>query len=519
MSLALEVRRRSPASDDTVNRWIDRHGVDRLWAKDPTVWFDPPRDEVANRLGWLDLPIESRSLLGPIAHLAEQATAEGITDIVLCGMGGSSLAPEVFAASLPTADGSPRLTVADTTHPDHLLELRNGLDPTNTWWIVSSKSGGTLETLSLFRYFWDFASSSVSNPGRHFVAVTDAGSSLAALGEARDFRSVVLANPDVGGRYSALSAFGLVPAGIIGADLEQVLDHASAAAGACRTSTAENPGLAIGAVLGSIAADGLSGAYFTGSSIASSVPAWIEQLIAESTGKEGVGILPIAAGAISPPDAVLTVALGPTIPDTADIAIGYDDPHAVGAAMFVLEFATAVAGEALGINPFDQPDVQLAKTLAVEAMEGSGAGERVDYMTDPRRVAEALARNTEDAVYIAVQAFLAPSADTESALERLARTVSSRFNVPTTVGLGPRFLHSTGQLHKGGQPGGIYLQLIDEPHATLTVPEASYTFNTLIRAQAEGDASALHSRGRAVIPVNLGAEATRGIDDIARALR
>ena len=520
MTTSVSLSYRPEAIDTTLARWDSAGLMARLWSKDPTVWFDPPQPEIDDRLGWLDLPTSSRALAPTLSHLASQALAEGVTDVVLCGMGGSSLAPEVFARTLPVPDGHPTLTVIDTTHPDAVAAVTERTDPTTTWYLVSSKSGGTLETMSLFRHFWATARATVEDPGSHFLAITDPGSSLEQLAHERGFREVVLADPHVGGRYSALSAFGLVPAALIGADVDLLLDAGGRAAAACSAEIplATNPGFLVGAYLGSAAMAGRPIAHFHATNPATALPIWIEQLIAESTGKEGRGIVPVDGGPI-PRDAtdVVTVALGASPDPSAEVSIAFDDPYDVAGAMVILEIATAVAGEILGIHPFDQPDVQVAKTLAHRAM----SGDLEDAGSDPVLITAA---GTDDLIsgalgsaplYVSIQAYLPATAGSDQALDRMRTRITDATGRLVTVGYGPRFLHSTGQLHKGGPPGGLFIQVTDDPHTTVRVPETEFTFNELIAGQAAGDRAALAERDRTVVAISVAGDGNVGLQRLA----
>lgn len=506
--------------EEHVTRWRANNTVARIWNKDPTVWADPPVPEIADRLGWLDAPSTSRELVEPISRLHATAVSNGITDIVLCGMGGSSLAPEVYATTLPPAEGSPRLTVMDSTHPDAVRAVSGATEPETTWYVIASKSGGTVETMSLYRFFWQQASPTLTDVGKHFIAITDPGTSLEDLAAERGFRATVLADPEVGGRYSALTAFGLVPAGLIGADVAALLDTAGGIAKLCGPDTRleENPGFRIGALLAERARSGRDKAQFVASTPTEAVGIWIEQLIAESTGKHGVGIIPIDGGPLldgSPASTI--VGIGATPPDDADIRITVEHPHDLAAVMFVLEFATATAGEILGINPFDQPDVQLAKQLASRAMQGeleSSGVAPTDVADSPWVESLSDALETLTPSYIAIQAYIPQTPDNTSRLDVLRRKLSEAAGVYATIGFGPRFLHSTGQIHKGGPPGGIYLQIIDDTGGTLDVPGAGYTFNELIAGQARGDRAALADRDRTVIAVDLGRDRLSGLDSM-----
>jgi transaldolase/glucose-6-phosphate isomerase len=502
---------------EEADTWRSNGILQRLWSKDPTVWADPPVPEISDRLGWLDAPTASRALISEIGVLHAAAVEAGITDIVLCGMGGSSLAPEVFASALPLQVGSPKLTVIDSTHPATVAHVAAATRPETTWYIVASKSGGTIETMSLFRYFWKLAVEQLPEPGQHFIAITDPGTSLETLAAERGFRAVLLADPDVGGRYSALTAFGLVPTGLIGGDVHRLLDSAERAADLCGRDTPLefNPGFGIGVVLADRARGGVDKAQFLCTPPLETIAIWIEQLIAESTGKEGLGLVPIDGGPRLAGDrGATTVGIGTAPAPDVDIDISVDDPYEVAGVMFILEFATAVVGRCLGINPFDQPDVQLAKKLASTAMSGGlKADEAPPIHVLDGEWADSLATALADSSpsYISIQAYIPRTPDTEAALDGLRSVLSEVSDAFVTVGFGPRFLHSTGQLHKGGPSGGIYLQIVNDAGGPLEVPESDFTFNQLIEAQSRGDRAALTDRGRTVIAVNLGVDANEGV--------
>ncbi len=510
---------------DHANRWRAGQVLERLWNKDPTVWADPPIPETADRLGWLDAPRSSRTLLPAIESLHQQAVHEGITDIVLCGMGGSSLAPEVLSSTLPHDGSSPRLTVIDSTHPDAVSGVASATDAESTWYIIASKSGGTIETMSLFRYFWSRAVDQLSDPGSHFIAITDPGSSLETLAGERGFRTTVLADPDVGGRYSALTAFGLVPTGLIGGDVSRLLVGAEHAASMCGPTVPleDNPGFGIGVIFAVRASSGSDKAQFICTPPVETIGMWIEQLVAESTGKNGLGIVPIDGPPRLADDTDTTVVSvgGLPVSDVA-IALDLDDPYDVGGVMFILEFATSVAGRSLGINPFNQPDVQVAKKLAVAAMDsGLGSDGAPPFgLSDPQWIVSlqhALHRTTPS--YVSVEAYVPQTADSTARLTELRRTLTEGAGAHVTVGFGPRFLHSTGQLHKGGPPGGIHLQIIADTNDPLDIPEVGYTFNELIAAQAAGDRAALADRNRTVIAVNVGADCDTGLASMVKQVR
>jgi transaldolase / glucose-6-phosphate isomerase len=506
--------------DTEIARWSDADLMRRFWAKDPTVWFPGPTDEIANRLGWLDLPESSVAHVAEIESLASAARELGIHHVVLCGMGGSSLAPEVLSATLPTGPGYPDLIVLDSTHPDAIHDVTARIQPRSTWFVISSKSGSTLETRSFLEYFWDMVLQSEPSPGNQFIAITDPDSDLANLGHEREFRSVFLADPDVGGRYSALTHFGLVPAGLIGADIRSLLESARSARAMCGPDTPMtlNPGLQIGATMAVAAQQGRDKCRFIGTGPGEHFGVWVEQLIAESTGKSGTGIIPVDHGpSRDAPQDELVIAVGAENDGEADITINIVDPSDIGGAMFIMEFATAVAGEILGIHPFNQPDVQRAKELANEAMNGSLKSSTGPVSIRDPAIGDALESllATLDGSYVSIQAYLNPNRDTTTALGRLRSVVAAKTGLACTVGFGPRFLHSTGQLHKGGPPGGLFVQLVDEPIETIQVPHATFTFNELILGQAAGDRQALLDADRSLVSIDLGDARTEGVIAIA----
>lgn len=496
--------------DARLEAWDQSAFSTRLWDRDPTLWFDPPRDEITNRLGWLTPGV--REGLGPIKAFVAESTAEGLTDVVLLGMGGSSLAPEVFASVFRDIDG-PRLTILDSTHPDSVRRVITAVDPATTLFIVASKSGATLETLSFFRAMWRHVGAVVDDPGSRFVAITDPGSSLADLAIERGFRAVFLASPDVGGRFSALIEFGLVPAALIGVDVSRLLTSTDRAVFACGPDVApnRNPALRLGAALGEFALAGRDKVVFEPEPRLSALPAWIEQLVAESLGKDGKGILPVADGSATPGSDRLPFLIGlgvATSPPGPSVSMTLDDAYDVGAAMYILEMATAAAGVVLGVHPFDQPDVQLAKAFAHTAMTDGSDGFDIDGWSLESEVGgdrlTTLLSSIGAGGYVALQAYLEPTGVTQQRLSAIADAISTRTGAVVTIGYGPRFLHSTGQFHKGGTAGGVFLQIVDQPTDDLNVPETDYTFGELITAQSVGDQAALRDRGRPVGMVRLG---------------
>lgn len=508
-ALALAVERRLSA-------W-DREGVgERIWSHDPTVWADSHTPEITNRLGWLHLPDAMAERVPAWTGLAREV-ADEVDDVVLCGMGGSSLAPEVFQAVFGDAPGHPRLTVVDTTHPDAVAGVTGPLDPDRTLFVVSSKSGTTLETLSLFRHFWAWRSGTTEVPGRSFVAVTDPGSTLEDLARERGFRAVFGAPTDIGGRYSALCDFGLVPAALVGVDVPSVLDRAGGMAAACGPGVGvlENPGLWLGAMLGEAALGGRDKCTIVTTPALAAFPAWLEQLLAESTGKAGTGVVPVADEPLGGPDAYGDDRLflvyhldGEPVPDGVDalegvghpvVRIAVDGLDSLGAEMFRAELATAAAGAVLGINPFDQPDVEAAKRQARDLMEGQAPDPDLPPPLDDAALAEVV-DGVQAGGWVAIQAYVPPSPEADGRLRDLADRIRHETSgAAVTVGYGPRFLHSTGQLHKGGSDRVVALQLVAPPEQDVSVPETDLTFGRIIAAQAAGDAAVLEERGRIVV--------------------
>ncbi|MGQ0668767.1 MAG: transaldolase family protein [Actinomycetota bacterium] len=506
MEEARVVRRHAASAlgylEEPVRRRLDRMTEDavvpRIWRKDPAVW-KPESTEIANRLGWLTVTELMRERVRELEAFAKQVAADGFTHALLLGMGGSSLAPEMFVRTFGTAPGSLELIVLDTTHPGTIARVEASLDLDRTLFLVASKSGTTVETFSHLAHFWEKVPR-----GQRFVAITDAGTPLETLALARAFRAVFLNPPDIGGRYSALSLFGLVPAALIGADLHGLLDGAEEMACACDPciGTSDNPGAWLGAAMGGAARAGRDKLTLVLPPEVTAFGDWSEQLLAESTGKEGTGIIPVAGEDLGPSDVYgedrLFAALGEhraldplRSAGHPVVQVDFSGPAKLGAELFRFEFATAVAGHILGINPFDQSDVEEAKLAAREVLEGAG----------PEAVAVATLSELLESVkapdYVAIQAYLDRTPETEAALHRVRLAIRDRHQVATTMGFGPRFLHSTGQLHKGGPDSGVFIQVVDRGREVdLPIPGKPYTFGRLIDAQALGDLRALFARGR-----------------------
>ncbi|HZC26627.1 MAG TPA: glucose-6-phosphate isomerase [Actinopolymorphaceae bacterium] len=519
---------------ETEARLVEDKVAPGLAMKNPRLWGPDAESEASIRLGWVDLPLTARPLLAEIDALRAELRQEGLDHIVLTGMGGSSLAPEVI-----TRTAGVELTVLDSTDPGVIRRaLADRLD--RTVLVVSSKSGTTVETDSHRRaYLQAFAAAGIDGPSR-IVVVTDPGSPLAKLAESEGYRRTFLADPHVGGRYSALTAFGLVPSGLAGVDVADLLDEAAAVMDGLADPSARNPGLTLGAALGAAHNAGRDKVVLgEGDTAIAGFAAWAEQLIAESTGKQGKGLLPVDVGGSS----ARTPGWGDIGGDATPVAIGMP-AHPVDAqiisdgplgAMFLLwETAVAVAGRVIGINPFDQPNVEQAKAQARTLLDNPSAGDglplaftegavEVYGSPDAIRGADTLAAvlgSLHDLVpadgYIALQAYLDHEAD--AGASDLRALVAARNGVQTTFGWGPRFLHSTGQYHKGGHPNGAFVQLTGVVTDDLDVPGRPYTFGTLQRAQAAGDATVLAGTGRPVVRLHL-TDRPAGLGQVRAALQ
>lgn len=533
--------------------------ITRIWAHDHTVWKPQP-GEITNRLGWLNSPEVMNDNLGPINSLVEGVQQDGYTTALLLGMGGSSLAPEVFHKTFGVKEGYLDLAVLDSTDPGAVLAAADSLDPAKTLFIVSTKSGGTVETLSFFKYFYNRVVDAVGRDqaGQHFIAITDPGSKLAELAEQYHFRSTFLNDPNIGGRYSALSYFGLVPAALVGVDLPLLLDRAlngvqNAQECNCLVE-GDNNSARLGTIMGELAQAGQDKVTLVLSPAIESFGDWVEQLIAESTGKEGRGILPVVGETVGSPEVYsedrLFVYLRLADDDTHDETLGalaeaghpvvtfyLTDLYDLGTQFFMWEMATAIAGSQLAINPFDQPNVEAAKILArqmVAAYEAEGElptltpslqsnGTKVYGNVEAQTPTEAL--NTfldqaKDGAYISLQAYVQPTPATEAALQSLRTKLRDETKLATTTGYGPRFLHSTGQLHKGDAGHGLFIQITTDDQADVAIPDeagadkSTMTFGVLKSAQALGDRQALLDSGRQVIRFHL-ADVEAGLAELA----
>jgi transaldolase/glucose-6-phosphate isomerase len=498
-----------------VDRAVSESVAQRVWRRDPSLWGGPDVPEIENRLGWLTVSEQMLEQAAELRGLAAECRAEGFTDAVLLGMGGSSLGPEVIRRSFGELPDGLRLQVLDSTHPDVVLAVEESVDIAKTLFIVSSKSGGTIETMSHYRHFRAKAEPS------QFVVVTDPGSPLEKLAGEDGLRRVFLNTPDIGGRYSVMSYFGLVPAALMGVNVEALLHRCQVGEQTCATfdSSQSNSGLWLGAVLGELALQGRDKLTFMVSPPIQSFGRWAEQLVAESTGKRGRGMLPVADEPLGPvesygPDRVFVYLRDPDQVDEAvdrliaglgaaghpTFTLTTDGPVDLGRIFFLAEFATAVAGWALEINPFDQPNVQEAKDNTARVLE---AGAIPDLAVAGDSELRLLLRDSGPPHYVAVMGYLPPSAELDEAISQLRAALRAARHPATTFGYGPRFLHSTGQMHKGGPPTGRFLQLVDTPARDAEIPGQPYSFRTLIAAQAAGDLQTLRSHGLVAERVSL----------------
>lgn len=530
----------------------------RLQERDASLWSREPEQQaaIANRLGWVTVHATMTERAPELREFAQEAQEGGYTHVVLLGMGGSSLAPEVFQETFGPGPGSPPLTVLDTTDPASILAIERSLDLPRTLFIVSSKSGTTIETMSLLRYFAARVRAARGDGGvlDNFVAITDPETPLSKQADQEGFRRCFLNPPDIGGRYSALSYFGLVPAAAIGLDIDRLLEGAQA--------LDQPAAVELGATLGAMAREGRDKITFLPAPALRSFGAWAEQLLAESTGKQGKGLIPVDGEPAGPPEVYGNDRLFVRLrlagqPDGLDspvraiqaaghpvVTIEMNDVYGLGAEFRRWEIATAAAGALLGINPFDEPNVQESKDNTLAVLRESS---RAEHVPDPpplaaadglslycdAETAEALGgaadgigpmvarhfRRGRAGDYLATMAYFQRSEKHDRLLTRMRTALRDATRLATTVGYGPRFLHSTGQLHKGGPPTGVFLQLTADDPVDLPIPgEPAYGFSKLKQAQALGDLRALQSRGRPVVRVHLGAALDAGLERLADSL-
>jgi transaldolase/glucose-6-phosphate isomerase len=517
---------------ERIGKAADEHVARRIWSRDDTLWGPAGQPEVADRLGWLTVTDQMEEAVDDLEAFARECVADGLTDAVLLGMGGSSLAPEVLRQSFGDREGHLRLHVLDSTDAGAVRAVQERIDPAKTLFVVATKSGGTVETLSAYARFH-----ALQGDGRHFVAITDPGSSLVDLAAQAGFRRTFLADPDIGGRYSALSHFGLVPAALMGADVRGLLAAAGVAREACaqHDSSRSNSGLWLGVTLGELALRGRDKLTFVVSPPIESFGLWVEQLVAESTGKQGRGILPVAGEPLGEPDVygddrvfvylrnedapdgdldAATQALAKAGQPVITVSVK-DDPADLGRIFFFAEFATAVAGWVLEINPFDQPNVQEAKDNTKRVLD-DGTPEQPDAGDAELK---ALLAGAAPPAYVATMAYVAPDDAFDAAIAELRATLRAAGKATTTFGYGPRFLHSTGQLHKGGPKTGRFLQLVHHAEPDAEIPGAPYTFEGLKRAQATGDLQTLRGHGLPAERVTLKGDPAQAVRDLTQRIK
>ena len=514
----------------------ERDVVGRIWRRDHSVWNQDPT-EISDRLGWLTVSDVMCEQIPALEEFALEVRDAGFKHVVLLGMGGSSLGPEVIRQTLGSAEGYPQLIVLDSTVPGWVQEVTDAIDPARTLFLVSSKSGSTTEPNAFYAHFRNLVDRRVGNEraGQNFVAITDLGTSLEKLAREQGFRRV-FANPqDIGGRYSILSYFGLVPAALIGLDIETLLDRADCMREGCASCVAphDNPGAWLGAIMGTLALHGRDKLTLVTSPSIGSFGLWVEQLIAESTGKEGKGIVPIAGEPLVEPASygndrqfayvrleddsnAETDAAIERIKSSGQPVVRLDlrDKYDLGAEFFRWEFATAVAGAVLGIHPFDQPNVQAAKDMTERVLAQYQVSGELTH-TEAEASFGGLMSEIRQGDYLAIMAYVRQTPEADRSLEDLRRTVVERYGIATTLGYGPRFLHSTGQLHKGGPNSGLFLQMVADHEKDSPIPGQKYTFGTLADAQSLGDLKALQASGRRVARIHLGPNTVAAVGRLA----
>lgn len=506
--------------------------VARIWRRDHTVWKPDPR-EIADRLGWLTVTDQMRSQVAPLKALGEEAREAGYRHVVLLGMGGSSLGPEVLRQTFGSVPGYPQMIVLDSVVPEWVSAVTSAVDPARALFLFASKSGTTVEPNALYKYFRDIVERAVGphEAGRRFMVITDPGTPLERLGREQGFRRVFLNPPDIGGRYSVLSLFGLVPAALMGVDVQALLDRADLMRDACAPAAPadQSPGAWLGAVMASLAQEGRDKLTIVTSPGIASFGLWLEQLIAESTGKDGKGIVPVAGEPLAPPGAYgddrafVYLRLQGDDNEVTDratseleasgqpvVRLELRDRYDLGAEFYRWEFATAVAGAILGIHPFDQPDVQATKEQTDRVLSEYQRSHRLPEVRASQSLRQLL-DSARPGDYLAIMAYVRPTPEVEGAFADLRRRVMERHRIATTLGYGPRFLHSTGQLHKGGRDNGLFLQIVAQHPDQVPIPGEGYTFNVLADAQALGDLRALQALGRRVARVRLGRDVAVGV--------
>lgn len=536
------------------------HVIERIWNKDAALWKSEaaPKEIIANSLGWLRVPREMLVVADQLKTFAESVTASGFQHVMVCGMGGSSLCPEVLRQTFGRQEGFPELLVLDSTDPDTINNFKEQIDTTRCLFVIASKSGTTTEPNAFHRYWYKEVAQHTDTPGDSFVTITDPGSQMADTAARENFRRIFLNQSDIGGRYSALSYFGMVPATLMGVDAARLLRQTQSMVSACgaQVPVTRNPAAMLGAVMAECALAGRDKLTIVTDQTLAALGLWVEQLIAESTGKEGKGIVPVVGeplGAVSDygnDRLFVSISVGAGDGDTnsrlkALEAAGHPvvyrklaDVYDLGAEFFLWEMATAFAGWRLGINPFDQPNVQESKDATKALLEkykqdgelpeqqalasdgrltvyGSDAGDPATALSVPEAL-RAYCAKIKPGDYVALLAYVEETAEVESAIREIRTTIRKATRCATTNGFGPRFLHSTGQLHKGGPDSGVFIQITAPDKFNFPVPEAPYTFSVLKDAQALGDFQSLLKHGRRAIRVDLGDDVLAGLDSLRK---
>ena len=533
-----ELRRYSSAVQAVIGEIEAGDVVSRIWAKDHTVWSPDPT-EITDRLGWLHAPDRMRDRLPELQALGEEIRGGGFRHIVLAGMGGSCVGSEVLRNLMGPGEGYPQLLTLDSTCPEWIDGVVREIDPARTLFVISSKSGSTLETTCFYKFFRklveDSGAASVSS---NFVAITSSGTPLDRLAAEDGFRGVVYSPEDVGSRYSVLSPLGLMPAVLAGMDVPRIVEGAGEMAELCRPgrSVSENPGAWLGAVIAVMVAQGRDKLTLATSPDLEIFGLWAEQMLAESTGKEGKGIVPVRGEPPLAAEAYGSDRFFVFMDSAGDrdsslhetmraveasghpwVKIEVEDVYRIGAEFFRWQFATAVAGAVMGIHPFDQPNVQLAKDMT-DAVLGEYLSSGSLPARKPSASVEELLAEAGPGNYVAVMAYARKTAEMDEALATLRRRITERYGVPVTVGYGPRILHSTGQMHKGGPDEGLFIQVTCDRELDLEIPGEEYSFGTLLEAQALADFRALRAIDRRLAHVHLrdvGAESLKGLAEMA----
>ena len=519
------------AAAELAGRLLDGKIIDRIWARDISAWGatdgSAAAKSIATRLGWLDIAETMTPHLGRLKALRDRVHAERIEAVYLLGMGGSSLCAEVLRSVFGIAPGFPELVVLDTTDEHTLTTAAERMNPERTWFVVASKSGGTIEVASMERFFWSRMTDAIgSAPGAHFLAVTDSGTALEQQAREKGYAEIFVNPTDIGGRFSALSLFGLVPAALIGAPFEALLNGGIAMAEGCRQHNHANAGLELGAFMAAAALEGRDKLTVVLAPRLASLGLWIEQLVAESTGKQGKGSLPVVDEPLGRPDDYGN--------DRAFVAVATESEHidehalkalegaghpvmrlstrvdGLGAEFFRWEFATAVAGAALDINPFDEPNVSEAKDRTRALLAKYAATGRFDDA--PAGDLRVVLGGLQPPDYVAFLSYLPADHRLEEAVREIRVAIRGRSRVASTFGVGPRYLHSTGQYHKGGPNTCVAIVLTADDETTTPIPEAGYSFSVLKRAQALGDVEALQAHNRRVVRIDLGRSADPAAD-------